>query len=102
MSQTEKFGKAHEITSKMAETLSEMSMPVFTTYMNAFKQAAQFIEQNKIFAVFESAGAHDDNNVEPYVAEAENNLDLVQMEQVQNGERDKILIYLYNFLICEN
>lgn len=51
MSQTEKFRKANELFTNIAQALSEKSTPMFETYMTALQELNQLSEEDQIFAI---------------------------------------------------
>lgn len=51
LSQNEKFRKAHDVTQKIAELLSEKPMAIFETFINAIRKCRAAIENDQLFVI---------------------------------------------------
>lgn len=51
LSQAEKYRKAHNVTEKIAEMLSEKPMAVFETFMNVLRECERAVEYDQLFAI---------------------------------------------------
>lgn len=92
MGQAEKFRKANEVSTHIAEILSEKSMPVFEIYMATLNDMAKLVAEDKIFAINELNDENNAENVQNIAENVPNNAENIQnnAENVhENAENDQ-------------